>query len=78
MLLIIESSKFTIFTTKKKDMIDLKECEVSIKRKNGLSENSKYMFTLNYKVKGLISQKQKKLTLGTDSEQARREWVFTL
>lgn len=54
MLLCIDSGRLMIFTLKKKDEIDLSGCEVTLKAKLGLSENNKYMFTLNYKKRGLI------------------------
>lgn len=36
------------------------------------------MFTLNYKKKGFLTNKQSKLLLGTDSESSRRDWVFAM
>jgi hypothetical protein len=67
-----------LFSVKKKDEIDLQDCEVIMKDKNGFAENNKYMFTLNYKKKGILTSTQKKLILGTDSESSRRDWVFSL
>ncbi len=67
-----------VFTLKKKDEIDLQACEVTLKSKPGLSENNKYMFNLSYQVRGLITRKDVKLVLGTDSESSRRDWVFTM
>jgi hypothetical protein len=67
-----------IFTLKKKDEIDLSNCEVTLKTKLGLSENNKYMFTLNYTTKSYLSRKEVKLVLGTDSDSSRRDWVFTM
>jgi hypothetical protein len=68
-----------IFTLKKKDEIDLSQCEVTLKPKLGISENNKYMFTLNYSKKGILNTtRHSKLTLGTDSELSRRDWVFAM
>ena len=36
------------------------------------------MFTLSYKTKGYITNKEIKLVLGTDCESSRRDWVFTM
>lgn len=49
-----------------------------MKSKLGLSENNKYMFTLNYARKGIILNKRSKLVLGTDSESSRRDWIFAM
>ena len=49
MLLCIDSGRLMVFTLKKKDEIDLSDCDVTLKTKLGLSENNKYMFTLNYR-----------------------------
>lgn len=46
--------------------------------KVGLSENNKFMFTLLYKEKGLLTSTQRKLTLGIDSDSARRDWAFSI
>lgn len=78
MLLCIDSGRLMVFALKKKDEIDLQACEVTLKSKPGLSENNKYMFTLGYSQKGLITRKEVKLVLGTDSESTRRDWVFTM
>lgn len=43
-----------------------------------MSENNKYMFTLNYARKGFIMNKRSKLVLGTDSESSRRDWIFAM
>jgi len=67
-----------VFNLKRKDEINLSECEVILKEKLGLSENNKFMFTLNYKRKTLIGNKVNKLILGTDSELSRRDWVFAM
>ena len=48
MLLCIDSGRIMIFTLKKKDEIDLSNCEVYLKSKPGLNENNKYIFALNY------------------------------
>jgi hypothetical protein len=77
-LLSIDSGRIILFTLKKKDEIDLKEGEVALKTNLGLTENNKYMFTLSYKKKGLIISTIKRLTLGTDSESSRRDWVFSV
>lgn len=78
MLLCIDSGRLMIFNLKKKDEINLSECEVTLKEKLGLSENNKFMFTLNYKQKTIISNKVSKLILGTDSELSRWDWVFAM
>eukprot|EP00347_Sterkiella_histriomuscorum_P014898 403359095 len=78
MLLCIDSGRLMIFTLKKKDLIDLEDCEVSIKTKLGLNENNKYMFALNYSRKRILLNKRDKLVLGTDSESSRRDWIFAM
>lgn len=57
MLLCIDSGRLMVFTLKKKDEIPLQDCEVTLKTKLGLSENNKYMFTLNYTRKVLIANR---------------------
>ena len=78
MLLSIVNGRLQLFTLKKKDEVNLKECEVRLDNRLGLSENNKYMFELDYKVKGLLSTKLKKQTLGTDTEVSRLDWVFSI
>ena len=46
--------------------------------KQGLQENNKYMFTLIYLEKGLISDTKQRLVLGTESDSIRRDWAFSL
>jgi hypothetical protein len=81
MLLSIDSGRITLHTCKLKDQIRLAQdlCEVEIiNNKVGLQENNKYMFTLAYKVRGVLRSTTWRLTLGTDSECSRRDWAFTL
>ncbi|CDW81036.1 UNKNOWN [Stylonychia lemnae] len=78
MLLCIDSGRLMIFTLKKKDEINLQDCEVELISKLGISENNKYMFQLNFKKRGIFTQKMNKLVLGTDSDSSRRDWVFTM
>jgi len=44
MLLCIDSGRLMIFTLKKKDEINLQDCEVDLITKLGISENNKFMF----------------------------------
>jgi hypothetical protein len=68
-LLSIDSGRLIIYELKKKDDIDIAQCEVQIEDKIGISQNNKYMFSLSYQAKSLLGlKKQQKLTLGTDSE----------
>lgn len=82
MLLCLDSGNITVYSCKKKDEIDLKngECEIlMLHNMQGISEDDKYQFTIVYQEKGLIGgNNQKKLTLGTDSEAARRDWAFSI
>ena len=78
-LLSIDSGRLTVFDVKKKDEIDISNCELSIEPKQGLSENNKYQFTLSFKKRGLLGiQRTSKLTLGSDSESARKDWMFMI
>ena len=43
-----------------------------------MSEDDKYQFTLVYEEKGVIGSTERRLTLGTDSEAARRDWAFSI
>ena len=78
MLLCLDHGHVTAFTCKKKDEISLKngECEVLIETpKQGTSE---YMLTLVYEERGVIGSSKRRLTLGTESEGARRDWAFSV
>lgn len=77
-LLCIDSGRLSVFTLKKKDEINLKNSEISLKSNLGLTENNKYMFTLTYIKPGLLRDTKKSLVLGTDSDSSRRDWVFVL
>jgi hypothetical protein len=58
-----------LFDLKKKDEIQISECDVTTEPKLGLSENNKYMFSVSYKTKNMFGiTRLNKLTLGTDSD----------
>jgi hypothetical protein len=80
MLLSLDSGRVSLYTVKLKDQIELTaDCDVVLSHsKQGLQENNKYLFTLVYKEKGLIGSTERRLTLGTDSDSARRDWAFSL
>lgn len=75
----VDSGHLVIFNLKKKDEIDLSKSEMESEPKQGLNENNKYMFSIKQKQKGVFgTNKTSKLTLGTDSDQARKDWIFIL
>lgn len=81
MLLCLDQGQVSAFTCKKKDDILLKngECEVlMLNDRQGMSEDDKYRFTLVYEERGVIGSSERRLTLGTDSEGARRDWAFSI
>jgi len=79
LLLGIDSGSISLFELKKKDEIDLENSTVEFELTHGFSENNKYMFSITYSKANMIGiKKPKKLTLGTDSESARKDWVFAI
>jgi len=81
-LLILDSGTISAYSVKPKDSISLEALEVEMDNsgKKGLSESTKYLFTLSYQQSsGLLAPAARlKLTLGTESESQRREWAFAL
>lgn len=58
MLLSLDSGRVSVYSCKLKDQIALPNSDCDIVMNNnkvGLSENNKFMFTLLYKEKGLIT-----------------------
>ncbi len=82
LLLVLDSGTITTYSVKEKDKIELSQSiEVdSITTKQGLTESTKYLFSLTYSTGSSLFKSPEKactrLTLGTESECQRKEWAF--